>query len=269
MVVKSDHLWSVGLEGDNQRKEANAEELFTFLRIAMFWPWSKPPPPAAPPTWLEYATVVVEQNVAAAPFEAVALALMLGLCLAVAAVLLTPSQDPVEEKVRAAEKRRRAFRKNIVDMTFRALKTVAMADGVFHPNERSLLADVAESLTVVCPDLDGLAPIEPEALARRMPDGSMRFRLIVLMLHVALVDGHEDKREYAVVKRFATALELSTARLEELRRAVEKQHRAAKSSLTKQKSGGGPGALSRGQSSDVLLASSVDFHAVLQSLCHR
>lgn len=117
-------------------------------------------------------------------------------------------------------------------------------------------------------DLDSLAPIEPEELARRVPDGSMRFRLIVLMLHVALVDGNQDKREYAVVKRFATALELSTTRLEELRRAVEKQHRATKTSLSKQKSGG-PGTLSRAQSSDVLLASSVDFHGVLQSLCHR
>ena len=114
-------------------------------------PWTKPPPPpAAPPTWLEYATVVVEQNVAA-PFEAVVLAIMLGLCLCIAAVVLMPSRDPVMDRVLAAEKRRRAFRKNIIDMTFRAMKTVAAADGVFHPKERSLLVDVAESLTVVCP----------------------------------------------------------------------------------------------------------------------
>lgn len=118
------------------------------------------------------------------------------------------------------------------------------------------------------PDLESLAPIEPDELVRRVPDASMRFRLIVLMLHVALVDGNEDKREYAVVERFATALELSTARLEELRRAVEEQHRATMTSLTKQKNGG-PGTLARAQSSDVLLASSVDFHAVMQSLCHR
>ena len=116
-------------------------------------------------------------------------------------------------------------------------------------------------------DLDSLAPIEPEELARRVPDGSMRFRLIVLMLHVALVDGNQDKREYAVVKRFATALELSTTRLEEPRRAVEKQHRATRRASASRRAR--PGTLSRAQSSDVLLASSVDFHGVLQSLCHR
>ena len=44
------------------------------------------------------------------------------------------------ERLLAAEKRRRAFRKNIVDITFRAMKSVAVADGVFHPKERELLA---------------------------------------------------------------------------------------------------------------------------------
>ena len=117
------------------------------LEVHMTWPWSKLAPPAAPPTWLEYATVVVEQNGA----SDLLLALVLGLCLCVATLLRMPSRDPAMERLLAAEKRRRAFRKNIVDITFRAMKSVAVADGVFHPKERELLAAVAESLTVVCP----------------------------------------------------------------------------------------------------------------------
>ena len=78
----------------------------------------------------------------------------------------------------------------------------------------------------------------------------------------------EDASEYTVVKRFASAFEVSEELLDELRGAVSVQHSITKSNLTrKTMMMPGPGTLARSPSA-VLLASS-DFNVVLESLCHR
>ena len=242
----------------------------------MRWPWAKPPPPPPPPPkatmWGELVSWWGSAIPEATPevfWPAVSnLVLALFFVLVGALYFFWPAGEGDSPKLLAAEAKRRAFRRKVIDLTFRAMKTVAAADGVFHPKERELLQSVADSLTVRCPDLDSCPTVEAAELAEHVTDRTMRLRMLVLMVHVALVDGSEDASEYTVVKRFASAFEVSEELLDELRGAVSVQHSITKSNLTrKTMMMPGPGTLARSPSA-VLLASS-DFNVVLESLCHR
>jgi len=105
----------------------------------------------------------------------------------------------------------------------RAMKTVALADGVFHDLERSLLMSMQRHVLKTDLDLDALEPISPEELAAAVPDGDFRQRMVRAMVMVALIDSDASSEEEAVVDGFARAFKVDRAPVRELTRAVHKR----------------------------------------------
>jgi len=179
--------------------------------------------------------------------------------------------DGLDEKIKLAEARRRSYRSEVVNLTFRALKAVALADGIFHEKEREMLTRCEEVLTVASPDLDALEPITPEALANHSllaKEPEKQAYLLILMVHLSLVDGDEHPKEVALVKRFADAFGVTDSVFNKLRSTVLKQHAVVESDLEKKYN---RPQLKRGTStgSTALLLGSTDFCSALSALCHR
>lgn len=103
----------------------------------------------------------------------------------------------------------------------RALKMVAMANGVFDDSERHLLT-TAMHLFGADLDLDALAPIEPDELASRITDPALKKQLVRAMVIVSLIDGDASPEEATLVERFAAALAIDTADLTALRHLADK-----------------------------------------------
>jgi len=186
--------------------------------------------------------------------------------LAVAAAvwfLVSPS-DEDDSKLARAEAKRRSYRTEIIRLTFRALKAVAVADGIFHESERELLEACEDVLTVSCPDLEELEPISPQDLAgsiiAREPEKVAT--LLQLMVHVSLVDGEEHPTEFQAVQRFGVAFGVSLHVLNELRLKVMEDHKASQEELHKSQA-----ALAGNPAAKVV--GSAGFYALLASLCHR
>ena len=140
----------------------------------------------------------------------------------------------VDEKVKYAEARRRAYRQQVVNLVFRAMKSVALADGVFHEVERSLLRHCEDVLTVKCPELDAIATITPEELASHpifAEDPKKQAFLLMVLVHLALVDGDEHPAEFALVQRFADAFGAEPSVLQGLRSQILQEHVASKEVL--------------------------------------
>ena len=109
----------------------------------------------------------------------------------------------------------------VLPFGLRALKSVAMADGVFGEQERHLL-DTAQAFFGAHHDLDALAPIEPDELARHVVDPSMRRQLVRGMVVASLADGEASPAESALVERFAKALDVRSDDLGALRKLADK-----------------------------------------------
>ena len=206
-------------------------------------------------------------------------------------------EDESDRKLKQAETRRRMYRSEVINLTFRALKAVALADGVFHEKERELLQHCTEVLTVPCPDLDALEPISAAELATKTviaKEPEKQADLLTLMVHLSLVDGDEHPEEYKLVKKFAEAFGVESETLAALRQSVLQKHKVSSSELGKKH----PAMLTRRASSRAaaillgskgtqppsafpvplagdsappmrLRVSSADFSAALASLCHR
>jgi tellurite resistance protein len=101
---------------------------------------------------------------------------------------------------------------NVAEPAFRALKTVAMADGTFADMERQLLSAAARALHIDT-NVDTLTPISPEECAQALPGETERQRLIQAQLIMALIDGEVSKQEMTVIKGFAQAMGVSEPRL--------------------------------------------------------
>ena len=87
---------------------------------------------------------------------------------------LMSAEAAIDRKLALADFRRRKYRTEITTLTFRALKSIAMADGVFHDSERRCLEASARQLAVKCPNLDTLRVISPAALSERRRDPNPR-----------------------------------------------------------------------------------------------
>lgn len=87
----------------------------------------------------------------------------------------------------------------------RALKTVATIDGHLHDLERDLLESLQRFVLGSAWDLDELAPIEPEALAREVPP-AFRARVVEGCILMTLIDGEAGAPEVDLVDRYAAAL---------------------------------------------------------------
>ena len=95
----------------------------------------------------------------------------------------------------------------IVACGMRAMKMIALADGVFSDAERQLLM-TAQQVYGTEVDIDALEPIEPEELLRVLPDEAHRRQIVRGMVVLSLIDGEASQEEAALVSRFARALEI-------------------------------------------------------------
>jgi tellurite resistance protein len=109
----------------------------------------------------------------------------------------------------------------MVPFGLRAMKMIASADGTFSDAERGLLA-TAQGVFGTDVDVDTLGPIEPEELARALPDPAHRRQIVRGMVIVSLIDGEASPAEAAIVERFAAALGVESADLGTLRKIADK-----------------------------------------------
>lgn len=98
----------------------------------------------------------------------------------------------------------------------RAMKTIAMADGVLNESERHMLASVQQIIGTTY-EIEGLAPITPLELAQAFPDPQLRKQLVQGLIVVSLIDGKPDRQETALVEQFARALEVDAPEVKDLR----------------------------------------------------
>ena len=98
----------------------------------------------------------------------------------------------------------------------RAMKTVALADGVLDEAERRMLASVQ---TILGTDyaVDDLEPILPEQLASALTDQQIRHQLVQGLIVVSLIDGKTNARETEMVEQFAQALSVRAPEVQDLR----------------------------------------------------
>jgi len=87
----------------------------------------------------------------------------------------------------------------------RAVRMVALADGEIHDLERRFAAGAQKYVLHTELDFEHLEPIEPDELARLVPE-PFRERIVHACLLVALIDGEATPSELAVVEGFAKAL---------------------------------------------------------------
>ena len=179
--------------------------------------------------------------------------------------VFTEAEADIDKKLAEADARRRKFRQQIINLTFRSLKTVAMADGTFHESERRCMEACARHLCVKCPNLDELKTIKPATLAKSVIafEAEKVAHLLTLMTHLSLIDGEEHPEEFACVEKFATAFSVESETLKDLRAGVMKNHQTCEAALKKSDR---PELASSG--SAVLLCSR-DFNDALTQLCHR
>jgi tellurite resistance protein len=104
----------------------------------------------------------------------------------------------------------------------RALRMVAAADGEIHDLERRFAGAVQTHILGTSFDFDGLEPIDPEELARAVPE-PFRERIVHGCLLAALIDGEASESEVALVDAFAGALGVSRDAIRTAEKLVDDQ----------------------------------------------
>lgn len=102
----------------------------------------------------------------------------------------------------------------------RAIKTVALADGIIHDLERALIDSVQKYILGTDHAFDAIEPIKPKELAEAVPKGVYRDRILRGCVITALIDTQASKTERDVVEAFADALEVDRAPFDSLHRIV-------------------------------------------------
>lgn len=102
----------------------------------------------------------------------------------------------------------------------RAMKTVAMADGVLDATERDMLESI-QRIFGTTHDLEQLAPIAPMELTRAFPDPQLRRQLVQGLVIMTLIDGKASPNETAHVEQFAQALEVDPPEVKNLRHVLK------------------------------------------------
>jgi uncharacterized tellurite resistance protein B-like protein len=101
----------------------------------------------------------------------------------------------------------------------RALKVVALANGVIARKERELIDAAAEALGIH--DVGDLNGVAPEELAAELPDPTARLRVVQAMMVMALIDGEAGPEETREVARFAAALGVDDPRIGMMRDVLD------------------------------------------------
>ena len=102
----------------------------------------------------------------------------------------------------------------------RAMKTVAMADGMFDASERHMLESIQRIFSTTH-DPEQLAPITPAELARVFPDPQLRRQLVQGLVIMTLIDGKAGPTETAYVEQFAQALEVDAPEVKNLQHVLK------------------------------------------------
>jgi tellurite resistance protein len=98
----------------------------------------------------------------------------------------------------------------------RAMKAVALADGVLDEAERRMLASV-QTILGTSYAVDDLAPITAQELASALTDPQLRHQLVQGLIVVSLIDGKANARETEAVEQFARALGVDAPEVRDLR----------------------------------------------------
>lgn len=104
----------------------------------------------------------------------------------------------------------------------RAMKTIAMADGVLNESERHMLSSVQKVIGTTY-DIEELTPITPLELAQAFPDPQLRKQLVQGLLVVSLIDGKPDEAEVNLVEQFAQELEVSALETKNIRHVLNRE----------------------------------------------
>jgi tellurite resistance protein len=102
----------------------------------------------------------------------------------------------------------------------RAMKTVAMANGVLDASERHMLGSI-QRVFGTTHDLEQLALITPAELARSFPDLQLRRQLVQGLVIMTLIDGKAGPKETDHVEQFAQALEVDVPEVKNLRHILK------------------------------------------------
>lgn len=98
---------------------------------------------------------------------------------------------------------------------------VAAADGAFHELERDLMNAAQKHLLHTDFDLDALAPISPEELAKAMPP-EFAERVLGGAVIVSLIDGEASAAETELLRAYAAALGVKSDAIEETQKLADR-----------------------------------------------
>ncbi len=102
----------------------------------------------------------------------------------------------------------------------RAMKTVALADGMLDDSERHML-EVVQRIFGTAYSPEALDPLTPVELARALPDPQIRRQLLNGLIVMSLIDQEASSQEADLVEQFAQALEVSIPEVKDLRYLLE------------------------------------------------
>lgn len=102
----------------------------------------------------------------------------------------------------------------------RAMKTVALADGMLDDSELHMM-EAVQRIFGTTYSLEELASIAPAELARAFPDPQLRQQLVQGLIVMSLIDGNANARETELVEQFAQALEVRAPEVKDLRHVLK------------------------------------------------
>lgn len=103
----------------------------------------------------------------------------------------------------------------------RAMKMVASASGPIGPSQRAMMEAACRVILHIDADIDALAPITPDELARSFASPDLRHQFVNGLLVVAIADGPPSREAVERIDAFATALGVAATEITDLRRLSE------------------------------------------------
>ena len=101
----------------------------------------------------------------------------------------------------------------------RALKTIALADGIFESRQREFVEKHQKDFGLDT-NLDALAPISPDELAAAIPNSDTRLAIVQRMVIVALLDDEAQAAEIDLLRNFAKTLGVSEPAIKQMKFAA-------------------------------------------------
>ena len=98
----------------------------------------------------------------------------------------------------------------------RAIKTVALADGVLDESELHMM-EAVQRIFGTTHELEQLAPITPTDMAQAFPDPQLRRQLVQELIVMSLIDREASPQETDLIEQYAQALEVSIPEVKDLR----------------------------------------------------